>query len=139
MSEWSLQRVWLSEVSGDCAPSLSAARSLDVVLDVDTLRVDRDPSGTATVTAELALSLSDSSGDGEDACDLAAAFCLTYRSNGGRDLTALATDQALRDVWPVFRVWALQTLALMEISAPGLPPALPAALIQVGAAALAAE
>jgi len=135
MNGWSLQRVWLSEVSGDCVPEMASVRSLDVVLDIDALSVEQAPSGAATVTAEIAISLSDS-GDTDTTCDLAAAFSLLYKPEPGGDLTALATQTALRDAWPTWRAWAIQTLALMEISAPGLPAVLPPALIDAGGRAL---
>lgn len=127
-----LQDLWFSNCAADRADIEGFDVPLAIRMEIDAISIEAIDQ---QVDVELTLLfVIYRQADEEVMCEAAATFELRYKQhNPTYPGHYMVTGYTLRDVWPVWRHWLLQTLVIMRIPAPGIPVSLPGYLIRVGA------
>lgn len=126
-----LEHIWLCEVMAELEARETLPESMQIGLDVETLRLEPLASNRCAVVVGLSLDLLAPDTEALLA-DLSASFRLIYRLleplEGLAAQKRFAAQTGLADTWPLWRTWAQTTFTLMGLSPPPLSPRLPRAL-----------
>jgi hypothetical protein len=127
-----LQDLWFSACSADRADIDGFDVALAIRMEIEAISIE---ASDQQVGVELTLLFAIfRQSDEEVMCEATATFEIAYaQQNAVYPGHYMVTGYTLRDVWPVWRHWLLQTLVVMNIPAPGIPVTLPGYLIRVGA------
>lgn len=129
-----LENIWLASSVVDAEPREALQERLRLGLELEDLDYEALDAERSVVRVGFVLGLLRSS-DREPVVEVAGTYRLRYRMAPLREegeQRAFATHQGLVDAWPVWRTWAISTLALMGYSPPPLSPVLPDTLLRAG-------